>query len=141
MSFKIILRWFLLLLFTYLPVLLFHHSMKTEWSDKETSTSASLLTLVFTMFILPAFLLYLNAYFFRKPENRDSSIAIVFGLSVVSILLSIDLGFENWKAMSNSSADTGTIAVLKWEAIIGIGILIFGYLMGYFFTKNSGTPT
>jgi hypothetical protein len=121
------------ILFSYVPTFGVNLFMRPFWGDNvDTNTNLALFGTVFTIFILPFYLLTIN-YVFAKQHKAEQF--ILNGLVMIScVFISTYFHFYNWADSigSRDNPDGGTEAVMSLEKWGGSIICIIGTIIGHY---------
>jgi hypothetical protein len=121
--------WAIVIIFSLIPTVIFHLVMKEFWKDcGEACTSVTSFELMFTIAILPIYLLIINAYLIEKGSKNPFSFLINLGIICFSIYISAQMHFENWVSSvgSRGHVDTGTKMILNLEILVGTIVSVIG---------------
>jgi hypothetical protein len=132
--------WILIFILNYIPTIGFHLLLRSCWyKGDNSSTTASMIELFFTIFLLPLYLVVTN-YFFAKNFGMPTEAFIVNGVVIVScIFISTHFHFKNWADSigSYNNTDDETIAIMNFERTAGIIVSLIGLLIIYFKIRSN----
>jgi len=118
----------LLALFYVAPVLAVHLVARFFWTDDRATdnSSVTVFEMLFTMLILPIYLLVLN-YIIGDRLKLNNRVGI-WTLMILAVGLSTLLHFRNWadKVGSWMNSDTETLAMMQLEFLVGSVVIVIG---------------
>lgn len=126
--------WSFVMLLSYVPTIGFHFLIRPMWfKGTDSFTCATLLELLFTIVILPIYLIAAN-YFLAKKYDKASELFIINGIMILTcIFISTHLHFKNWAdSIGSYSPDNETEGVMDFERTVGIIISLIGLIIVYF---------
>jgi hypothetical protein len=125
--------WILILLLSYGITIAIHYLFRPVWFDhSDEHTGVTLFEMLFTMILLPVFLVTINYWLAKKYAVRRFFIinAAIIGSC---ILLSARLHFLNWadSAGSRDKPDPETLEIVAFEQTIGLIITVIGLIIAF----------
>ena len=131
-------NWGTLWLWNIVPVIIVHLIARLFWTKYPGTdqTNVTLLEMLFTMIILPIYLLLMN-YVVADKLRLTNKLGIVT-LMALSIGLSTILHFKNWADTMGSwrHPDRETIGVMQFEFLVGFVVAGLGTLLGILFKRR-----
>jgi len=131
-------NWGTLMLWNIVPVIIVHLVARLFWTTYPGTdqTNVTLLEMLFTMFVLPIYLLIIN--YVVADRLRLTNRLGIGTLMTLSIGLSTILHFKNWADTVGSwkNPDTETIMVMQFEFLIGFAIVGLGTLLSLLFKRG-----
>jgi len=125
----------LILLVNYIPTIGFHLAVRPMWYKSVNDyTDATLTEMVFTVLILPIYLVVAN-YLLAKKFNKLTELFILNALIILScIFISTHLHFKNRADSigSFSDPDHETKGVMDFERIAGLSVSAIGLGIVFF---------
>lgn len=135
MTAKQVRYWILLLGLSFLPTIAVPFLIKPMWfKGVDSFTRATEIQLVFSVIVLPIFLLVTHYILARNFKRYHSGFLLNVLIIVCCIFLSTHLHFSNWaSSIGNSeSADAETLGVMNLERSVGTGMSLLGCVLVYF---------
>ena len=135
--------WSLIVVLSYVPTVLIHLAFRSMWyKGVDSSTSATTIEMMITMFALPLYLGLMNYYLSNRIWKMTSAIFINGLIMISCVWLSSYLHFKNWADSTGgwSNPDSETLEVMKFEKIVGT-IVCIAVLVIIFFYKNQKQKT
>ena len=131
---KEIIYWIIVVIINYVPTFGLHLLIRPMWfKGQESCTSASGIELLFTILILPLYLLVTN-YYLAKKHNNLNLLFIINGIIIFTcIFISSHLSFVNWADSigSYNTDDYETLGLIDFERASGIVLSSIGLLIIY----------
>jgi hypothetical protein len=125
--------WSLVLLCTYGVTFAIHYLLRPIWFDGANEhTSLTMIEMLFSIAVLPVFLVLTNFRLAKKYGTRHFFIinaAIIYSC----ILLSVRLHFLNWADSigSRDKPDTDTRMVVEFEKMVGLLVTTIGLIIAF----------
>ncbi len=122
----------IVIILSFAPIILFHISLVSLWNgDVNSSTSASTYSFIFTAFLLPIYVVFIN--YFLSLKYKIFSFIFNFIIVLISVFLSSYLTIHNWETSTGLSfdADNEGERVINLQRIIAIVIATIELLIIY----------
>ena len=131
---KEIIYWIIVVIINYVPTFGLHLLVRPMWyKGQESCTSASGIELIFTILILPLYLIITN-YYLAKMHKKLNILFILNGIIIFTcIFISAHLSFVNWADSigSYNTDDYETLGLIDLERNSGIVLSSIGLLIIY----------
>lgn len=138
MEWRTIKYWSLIIILSYLPTISVHYIVRPAWYNGiDSYSSATSFELLFTVLILPIYLVVIN-YFIARKFSKLTVLFLLNAVMIIScIIISTRLHLKNWTdSIGTTPPDYGTEALMDFERFIGIGVSILGFIIIYFIIRK-----
>jgi len=125
--------WALILLFSYGLTVAIHYLLRPLWFDgTDEHTSLTTFEMLFTIVILPVFLVTIN---YRLAKRYDTRHFFTINAVIICscVFLSSKLHFLNWADSigSRDKPDSETLEVVAFEQSIGLRVSVIGLILAF----------
>lgn len=139
MKWKDIKYWFLIIILSYVPTISVHYIIRPLWyKGIDSYSSATSFELLFTILVLPIYLIAIN-YFIARKFSKLTVFFLLNAVMIIScIIISTRLHLNNWTdSIGTTPPDYGTEALMDFERFVGTCVCLLGFIIIYLIIRKA----